>query len=61
MPAAVTGTISADAVMAKVETTVKPNVLETFKKDHPAKFWLCDDGQQPCSWYFAARRKSIPS
>ncbi len=43
MPDTVTGTVKADEVMKKMETTVKPEVLETFKKEHPpgpSEYWL---------------------
>jgi hypothetical protein len=56
MPAAVTATRAADAVMAKMETAVKPEVLEAFKKSHPAKFWLFGEDRQ-----FAVRNNIIPA
>jgi hypothetical protein len=56
MPAAVTATMAADAVMAKMETAVKPEVLEAFKKSHPAKFWLFGEDRQ-----FAVRNNIIPA
>lgn len=56
MPPAVTGTMEADAVMAKMETAVKSEVLEAFKKQHPANFWLFGEDRQ-----FAVRRNVIPA
>jgi hypothetical protein len=56
MPAAVTATMAADAVMAKMETAVKPEVLEAFKKAHPAKFWLFGEDRQ-----LAVRNNIIPA
>jgi hypothetical protein len=56
LPTAVTGTMAADAVMAKMETAVKPEVLEAFKQAHPAKFWLFGEDRQ-----FAVRNAIIPA
>ncbi len=56
MPPAVTVTMAPDAVMAKMETPVKPEVLEAFKKQHPGKFWLFGEDRQ-----FAVRRNIIPA
>ncbi len=56
MPQAVTGTMEADAVMTQMETAVRPEVLEAFKKQHPAKFWLFGEDRQ-----LAVRRNIIPA
>ena len=56
MPPAVTATMEPDAVMTKMETPVKPEVLETFKKQHPANFWLFGEDRQ-----FAVRKNIIPA
>ncbi len=55
-PQAVTGTMAPDAVMAKMETAVKPEVLAAFKQQHPAKFWLFGEDRQ-----LAVRNTIIPA
>jgi len=56
MPPAVSGTMPPDAVMTKMETAVKPDVLAAFKTQHPAKFWLFGEDRQ-----LAVRRTIIPA
>ena len=56
LPPAVTGTMGADAAMVKMETPVKPEVLEAFKKSHPAKFWVFGEDRQ-----LAVRNRIIPA
>ncbi len=56
MPPAVTGVLDAADVLRKMETAVKPEVLENFKRQHPAKFWLFGEDRQ-----LAVRRNIIPA
>ncbi|MCF7674793.1 MAG: DUF6067 family protein [Akkermansiaceae bacterium] len=56
LPDPVTTTIAADEVMKKMETAVKPEMLEAFKQQHPAKFWLFGEDRQ-----LAVRNRTIPA
>ena len=55
-PPAVTDRIEPEAAMKKMETAVKPEILEAFKKEHPAKFWLFGEDRQ-----LAVRNPIIPA
>jgi hypothetical protein len=56
LPAAVNTLIEPAAAMAKMETAVPPGVLEAFKKQHPATFWLFGEDRQ-----LAIRNAIIPA
>ncbi len=56
MPAAVTATMGVDEAMVKMETAVKPEVLEAFKKANPAPFWLFGEDRQ-----LAVRNNILPA
>ena len=56
MPPAVTAAMGVDEAMTKMETAVKPEVLDAFKKAHPAPFWLFGEDRQ-----LAVRNNIIPA
>ena len=56
LPGEVSGAMPQDAVMKKMETAVKPEVLAEFKKQHPAKFWLFGEDRQ-----MAVRNGVVPA
>ena len=56
LPAAITTRLEPAAAMAKMETAVAPEVLEAFKKQHPAAFWLFGEDRQ-----LAIRNTIIPA
>jgi len=56
MPPAVVATMGVDEAMTKMETAAKPDVLEAFKKIHPAPFWLFGEDRQ-----LAVRNNIIPA
>ena len=55
-PEAATILIDPAAAMAKMETAVKPDVLDAFKQQHPAMFWLFGEDRQ-----LAIRNSIIPA
>ncbi|MBN8460285.1 MAG: hypothetical protein J0M04_20850 [Verrucomicrobia bacterium] len=56
LPGEVAGAMPQDAVMKKMETAVKPEVLAEFKKQHPAKFWVFGEDRQ-----MAVRNGVVPA
>jgi hypothetical protein len=56
LPAAVTTMIEPATAMAKMECAATPEVLDAFKKQHPAPFWLFGEDRQ-----FAIRNSIIPA
>jgi hypothetical protein len=56
MPPAVVATMGVDDAMKKMETAVKPETLEAFKKANPAPFWLFGEDRQ-----LAVRNNIIPA
>jgi hypothetical protein len=56
LPAAVTTLLTPAAAMAKMETRVPPEVLDNFKKQHPAPLWLFGEDRQ-----LAIRNAVIPA
>lgn len=56
MPSPVAETMSVDDSTAMMEKAVSPDVLSTFKKAHPARFWLFGEDRQ-----LAVRNEIIPA
>jgi len=56
LPTAVTTRLDSAAAMTKMETAVKPEVLDAFKQQHPAPFWLFGEDRQ-----LAIRNAIIPA
>jgi len=56
MPPAVTAMMGVDEAMTKMETAVKPEVLEAFKTTNAAPFWLFGEDRQ-----LAVRNNIVPA
>lgn len=56
MPPAVVATMGVDEAMKKMETAVKPEVLDAFKKANPAPLWIFGEDRQ-----LAVRNNIIPA